>query len=1162
MKQIFLCLILLATTLLPAQTRLIVPIGHTDVVTCVAISPNGKYVLSGSADHTAKLWSRSGQEIQTFSGHTKSITTVAFSPKGEYILTGGQDTMALLWDLNGREIQTFKGKGEVFLAVFSPDGKSILLGRSTFGSSLHLWNLNGQKRPGFTCRVGFLTAAAFSPDGASILVGSVDKTAKLLDLTGNVLKTFAGHTGSVTTVAFSPDGKFILTGSEDRAVKLWDRSGREVRTFQGPFATVNSIAFSRDGKFVLARYANNHCVLWELGGKKIQTFSTGQEKGAAVFSPDGKFILTPGIGYSALLWDLTGKQRVAYRGHSSQVNTVAFSPTQEVIVTGGENRRAKLWIPATHRVGSLPFSKQDGPVVFSPDGAYILTVGSNKNAFLWDMSGQKIQSFVGHSGRINAVAFAPDGKSVLTGSEDNTAKIWNLAGQEIRSVKTDGDPVAVSFSPDGQFIITASDNNAVQKWPLSGQGVQSFTGHTKKVAAIIFSPDGKFVLTGGTKTIFSNKEDKIATLWDLAGRKIQSFTGHTRQVNAVAFSLDGKAILTGSDDELVKLWDVAGNQVQSLQAGGAVTSVAFSPDGKFIIAGSAGHTTKIWSRTGAVLATLIAIDSTDWAVIHPSGLFDASPGAMRLMHYVEGLEVISLEQAKERYYEPGLLAKVIDPEGSVLRDVAQFDKLALYPAIESTINKQQMAIDLTERNGGMGKLSLFINGKEVAEDINPEKLESLKIDLAAFKKYFQADSNTITLLSYNQDGSLRSEAYELPYRPATASPGVKIQPSLYALVVGTADYSGDQLDLSFADLDAEAMAKAIRSTGSALFGVDRTKVYLLSTMGKTSADLSAKANIQQAFAEIASNAKAEDIVMVFLSGHGLAYRAADKDQFYYLTKDIGSTKLDDKKIRDAYTISSEELTDWLNKIAALKQVIIIDACNAGKVVESLNTVNTKGLDPSQIRAFERMQDRTGTFVLTGSAADKVSYEATQYGQGLLTYSLLRGMSGLALKEGQYVDVMVLFQYSRDEVPKLAKGIGGVQTPVLSFPTGGASFDIGIVGAGVNIPVAQVKPVFIRSSFHDENMGDELDLERGLEEYFRQVTVKGAQAELIYVDVSEYESGYSIRGEYKLQGNAVEVTASLFKGKTILGKFQVTGKKGNLPGLVAAIVAKVAGLIRK
>jgi hypothetical protein len=538
------------------------------------------------------------------------------------------------------------------------------------------------------------------------------------------------------------------------------------------------------------------------------------------------------------------------------------------------------------------------------------------------------------------------------------------------------------------------------------------------------------------------------------------------------------------------------------------------------------------------------------------------------MYYVQGLYVIELDQLKERYYEPGLLAKIMGFDKGELRNVSAFTEVALYPEIKANIEKERLAIQLTERNGGIGKLSLFINGKEVQEDVNPKRLKNLNLDLSTFAKYYQADTNNVLAIrAYNAEGWLKSQAYQLEYRPvspalpaeALAKAGKKTIPRMYALVVGTSNYAGERLDLRFADLDAEAMAKAFQSTGSALFGSERTQVRLLSTAGI--GDASSKTNIQKAFADIAAKAQPQDVLVVYFSGHGLAYGPAEKEQFYYLTKDIGSENLSDSLVRKSYTISSNEFTQWLTAIPAQKQVMILDACNSGKVVESFATITQKNLNPSQIRALDRMKDRTGMFILTGSAADKVSYEASQYGQGLLTYSLLQGMSGLALKEGKYVDVMTLFQYSRDQVPELAKGIGGIQIPMLIPPKEAASFDIGIKDASVKIPVAQAKPVFIRSSFHDENDGDELELGKALDEYFYKISLNGTQATVLYVDVNEYENGYSIRGSYVLLDDVVEVKSSLFKGKTLQGKFQVAGKKSDMQGLVEGILKKVSGMIK-
>jgi hypothetical protein len=286
------------------------------------------------------------------------------------------------------------------------------------------------------------------------------------------------------------------------------------------------------------------------------------------------------------------------------------------------------------------------------------------------------------------------------------------------------------------------------------------------------------------------------------------------------------------------------------------------------------------------------------------------------------------------------------------------------------------------------------------------------------------------------------------------------------------------------------------------------------------------------------------------------YGTAENGQFHYLTKDIVSENLSDPQIRQNYTISTEELTEWIKKSPALKQVMILDACNSGRVVEDL-AAGRKDLSSTQVRALDRMKDRTGMFILTGAAADKVSYEAGQYGQGLLTYSLLEGMSGLALTDDKRVDVMTLFQYSRDHVPDLAKGIGGIQTPILAFPASGASFDIGIVDATVKIPLAQVKPVFIRNQFqNDETYDDGLGLTAALTGLFQAATARGAQADLVFVDVSEYENAYSLKGLYKVSGDVVEVRGRLFKGKTVLGdEYRVSGSKNDVPALAQMVLDK-------
>lgn len=156
-------------------------------------------------------------------------------------------------------------------------------------------------------------------------------------------------------------------------------------------------------------------------------------------------------------------------------------------------------------------------------------------------------------------------------------------------------------------------------------------------------------------------------------------------------------------------------------------------------------------------------------------------------------------------------------------------------------------------------------------------------------------------------------------------------------------------------------------------------------------------------------------------------------------------------------------------------MLILDVCAVGKGADRM-LLAARDVPGSQIRALDNLQHHTCLYVLAGSAANAVSYESTVYGQGLLTYALLKGMKGAALRRDgadAFIDVEKLLGYAVREVPQLAKGIGGIQEP---FYRGGAaqgeasrSFDVGRVTEAVRqqIHIAEPKPVLLVKGYQDE-----------------------------------------------------------------------------------------------
>jgi WD40 repeat protein len=304
---------------------------HSDDVEAVAVSPNGKYIATGSWDKTIKVFYNDSvySWMCTLNGHQSAVTALAFSRDGQYLLSGGKDYKIILWKLDEggnyfvqdtvmNNVHTSPitdviiGPGMKMLYSSSGDGKVMMYDRvkrkmrtidnkipvtgialstnrrfifvTDESTMVKQYDALGKLLKSFEGHTDIVNDVDYALNTKFIVTGSNDKTAIIWDaLTGKQLHKLEGHDWKVISVVISPDSKYVLTGSNDGTSKLWKvETGELIRTFEGMGSNVRSVAFSVDQERVFVALHNDEendefgVVVWGSGIEKEAVQKPGQ----------------------------------------------------------------------------------------------------------------------------------------------------------------------------------------------------------------------------------------------------------------------------------------------------------------------------------------------------------------------------------------------------------------------------------------------------------------------------------------------------------------------------------------------------------------------------------------------------------------------------------------------------------------------------------------------------------------------------------------------------------------------------------------------------------------------------------------------------------------------------------------------------------------------
>jgi WD40 repeat protein len=993
-------------------------LGHKKDIKLMKLLSNGKYLLSvASYDSKIKLWDTSTGEIlgtydedYSSSSNPMSITdhivSIAVSPNEKYMVTGSYLGQISLWNLKSKKkIKVFKylykykyktysheilgnaHQGEISNLSITADGKSIISG--SWDKTIKIWDIESGKinkvltaeRIIVSMTNIFNSKYMIYTDMYSIFLVNI-KNGKMVE----ILKDKRPN----SVALFVENGKYLYTGDMDNGkIKKWNIKEEEnIQNFQGEIESskLNKVSFkieeSKSNKVSLNQEyivstKKNDIVVRNIKTNKVRYFKghTTAVKFIEIVS-NGNFIVSQSETNKIKLWDIKNNKIVgnfngfmeisAVKMTENGKNLVLMSDMFDEVVVLLDIVNAKV-VKIFKNVQFKALSNQYLLMVFS--NSFDKT-GKNSASHLkvikvWDIEkNMEKKSFNEHQARISSVYILPNQKYVVSGDSKGILKLWEIENvKNVKTLKGHSREILSIKSISKNHILTHSKDFTARIWSLDKfKEVEELKGNLGVSVSC---------LTIDKKNIFLDDKFVTIKLFDMLDKKlIKTFKGHSSRVKAIFVSKDGNRMISKSVDNIIKVWDI---------------------------------------KTGKELVSMISFSDGEWITITPDGYFDASKnGAKHLNILTDSLTVTSIDAYYEKFYRPNIVKLAM--EGKTVNGLTKISDIKSPPKVEilngvTETEKEsiEIRVKITPKSGGVGDIRIYQNGTAISDTKAFRQQSVGKSFTKTYKIQLVNGKNEIKAIAFESTNSARSE-----YSIFNVVSNVKtvVKPNIYALVIGIEEFRNPTLKLDYPQADAKLFGEIINAQKGGIFN----EVFLTTLNTKES---TSKENILAELKKF-KNLNKNDLFVLYISSHGTVYNG----EYFLITSNVGS--LSNNKLKNE-ALSGNAIKEQISNIPTLKKLMVFDTCHSGALGNVLgNSVKTKGL--SEKRAIDVLNRATGSAILSASTASEEAIANGYKGYSIFTYLLVEGLKGLAdsgQKDG-FIKTSELAVYMDEKLPEISK----------------------------------------------------------------------------------------------------------------------------------------------